>query len=376
VKKELMRFIKILSLLMLSLILGAGCNPSHQPDENKELSSMRELQPEERSVSQSFETEAKIPLEINESLFHSVADWKDDETLLYITNDVDGSEIHTYNLFTGESSLFFESKAPIVQFEANANHTLFFVHTSPTSYEAELIILDTDGKVKFSTKIESYELQYTWNQINHNQLFISSFSEDWTYQTYMLNVEKNDITTNPVDFPFIQWLNDEEISYLKWDQDSPSITAPLYIYNIEKQEETQLAKGVVSNTNFKKVMSTFELVDENGTAVVRFYDLNSKNKLAEMPTRLVALYSEWSIPYHDMDSKKNIFYMFEVNEAKTSFSLISFNLETEEKQTIIDTIENFPFKLSPNGEYALYGARYENIIHIEDKATKELIKLK
>jgi hypothetical protein len=192
----------------------------------------------------------------------------------------------------------------------------------------------------------------------------------------MLNVEKNDITTNPVDFPFIQWLNDEEISYLKWDQDSPSITAPLYIYNIEKQEETQLAKGVVSNTNFKKVMSTFELVDENGTAVVRFYDLNSKNKLAEMPTRLVALYSEWSIPYHDMDSKKNIFYMFEVNEAKTSFSLISFNLETEEKQTIIDTIENFPFKLSPNGEYALYGARYENIIHIEDKATKELIKLK
>jgi hypothetical protein len=361
---------------MLSLILGAGCNPSHQPDQNKELSSKREVQPEERSVSQSFATEAKLPLEINESLFHSVADWKDDETLLYITNDVDGSEIHTYNLFTGESSLFFESQSPIVQFEANANHSLFFVQTSPTSYEAELIILDTEGKVKFSTKIESYELQYTWNQINNNQLFISSFSEDWTYKTYMLNVKENNITTNPVDFPFIQWLNDEEISYLKWDQDTPSITAPLYIYNIENQNETELANGVVSNSNFKKVMSTFELVDDNGTAVVRFYDLKSKNKLTEMPTSLVALYSEWSIPYHDMDSKKNIFYMFEVNEAKTAFSLISFNLATEEKQTIIDTIENLPFKLSPNGEYALYGARYEHIIHLGDKVIKELVKLK
>ncbi|OAS85086.1 hypothetical protein [Metabacillus litoralis] len=371
-----MRLTKIISLLMLSLLLGAGCNPSHQPDQKKELSSMRELQPEEKSVNQSFEKEAKIPLEINESLFHSVADWKDNETLLYITNDVDGSEIHTYNLFTGKSSLFFESQAPIVQFEANANHTLFFVHTSPTSYEAELTILDTDGKVKFSTKIESYELQYTWNQINHNQLFISSFSEDWTFQTYMLNVDENDITKNPVDFPFIQWLNDKEISYLKWDQETPSITAPLYIYNIENQKETQLANGVVSNSNFNQVMSTFELVDDNGTAVVRFYDLKSKSKLTEMPTRLVALYSEWSIPYHDMDSKENIFYMFEVNEAKTSFSLISFNLETQEKQTIIETIENLPFKLSPNGEYALYGARYEHIIHLEDKAIKELVKLK
>jgi hypothetical protein len=362
---------------MLIIILGTGCNPSHQPEQNKELSSMRELQkPERKSASHFYGEEAKLPLELNEGIFHSVADWKDDETILYIINDADGSAIHTYNLFTGETSLFFESKAPIVQFEANAEHNLFLVHTSPSSYEAELIILDSNAIMKFSTKIESYELQFTWNQINHNQLFISSFNEDWTYQTYIINVAEKEITSNPVEFPFIQWLNNEEISYLKWDEDAPSLTAPLYIYNLGKQDETLLTNEVVSNTNYKKAISTIELIDENGTAAVKFYDINNKKPLAVMPTLLVALYSDWSIPYHDMDSNEKTYYMFEVNKAKTSFSLLSFDLETGEKKTILENVENLPIKLSPSGEFALYGARFEKLIQLEGKSLKELVKLK
>lgn len=361
---------------MLIVFLGAGCNPSHQPEQNKELSSMRGLQlPERKSASQFFGEEAKIPLELNEGLFHSVADWKDDETIFYIINDAEGSAVHTYNLFTGESSLFFESKAPIVQFEANAEHSLFLVHTSPTSYEAELIILDAEASIQFSTKFESFELQYTWNQINHNQLFVSSFNEDWTFQTYIINVKEKDVKNNPVEFPFIQWLYNDEISYLKWDQDTPSLTAPLYIYNIGKREESLLSNKVVSNTNFTGEISTIELVDENGTAAVKFYDIKDRKLIAEMPTNLVALYSDWSIPYHDMDSKA-VYYMFEVNETKTSFSLISFELDNKEKKTIIENIENLPIKLSPNGEYALYGARFENIIFFDDNAIKELVILK
>ena len=45
-----------------------------------------------------------------------------------------------------------------------------------------------------------------------------------------------------------------------------------------------------------------------------------------MATHLVAQYSDWAIPYHDMNNKESIFYMFEGNQDQTAFSLISFDL--------------------------------------------------
>lgn len=375
VKRELVRFLKCF-LFMVIVLLATGCNPTHQPEQNKELSTNRDLHKNEpKSASQLIEEEEIISLELNEGLFHSVADWKDKETIFYIMNNKDGSTVYTYNIFNGEASIFYESEVPIVRFEANKSHSLFLIHTSPSSYEAELIVLDKNANLKFTTKIESYELQTMWNQIDNNQLFVSSFNEDWTFQTYLINVAENSINENPVDFPFIQWLNGNEVSYLKWDQNAPSLSAPLYIYDIKKQEETLLSKNVVANTNYDKVLSTFELLDENGAAVIKFYDMNSRKLIADMPTNLVALYSDWAIPFHDMASKGNHFYTFEINDKKTAFSLISYEIETEEKKTLIENIENLPFLLSPTGEYALYGARYEKIIRLADKTIKDLVKL-
>jgi hypothetical protein len=76
-----------------------------------------------------------------------------------------------------------------------------------------------------------------------------------------------------------------------------------------------------------------------------------------------------------MNSIGNHFYTFEINDEKTSFSLLSFDLKTKEKKTLIENIDNLPIKLSPNGEYAIYGARYEKIIHLTDKTMKELVNL-
>lgn len=360
---------------MLIVLLGVGCNPSHQPEQNNEPSSKREPQKSEQKVDNRNVKKLKVPLKLNENIFHSVSDWKSDEEILYITNNIDGSEIYTYNIFTGETSLFFESISPIVQVKANNDHSLFVVHTSPTSYQAELILLNSEAEIVHRAKTDSYELQYTWNPFNQNQLFVTSFNEDWTYQTYQLNVAEKEFIKSKIDIPFIQWLPNNEISYLKWDQDAPSLTAPLYIYDMETQQETLISSEVVSNTNFVNNLTTFELIDQNGSAVVRFYDLAELEQLKEMPTRLVSLYSEWAIPNHDMDNKANIFYMFEVNEKKTSFSLISFDLGTGEKEKLFDNVENLPFKLSPNGEFALYGARYEKIIYFTDKSINELVLL-
>lgn len=374
--EKLMRLTKLCLCFLLIVLFGSGCNPSHQQENDEELLSMREQEtPVKGSENQLQGKQLTLPLEAEEAQFHSVADWKDDKTIFYILNDSDGSKVYTYNIYSGDSILFFTSEAPIVQLEANEDNSLLLIHTSPSSYEAELIIVDSEAKVQYQTTIESYELQYTWNQQSQHQLFVSSFNEDWTYNTYIIDTKEQTLVENPVDIPFIQWINDHEVSYLKWDQEAPALTAPLYIYNLDSKEETSVSDGVVANTNYTNIMSTIEIVDEDGTATVRFYDSTSQQQLSEMLTRLVALYSDWSIPYHDMDNN-NHFYMLEVNKEKTGFSLISFSLDSGEKQTVIEKMENLPIKLSPNGDYALYGARYEHLINLDSQKMLELISLK
>lgn len=376
-KKTLMRLTKFFTIMLLIALLLSGCFPSHQQEKSQELQPDRgKVSLEEKDVvDQQAEKKLKLPLGIKEELFHSVADWLDDETVFYIVNNATGSEVHTYNLFTGETTLFYKSEDPIVQMEANEDNSLFYIQTSPSSYEAKLLFLNRNGDVQFQTKLQSYELSLTWNQINPDQLFVSSFNEDWSYSTQLINIQKEQITENPVDIPFIQWINNQQISYIKWNQDEPSLTAPLYKYNLEDHTESLISEQVVANTNYKDLLTTIELVDENGTAVVRFYDLDDQEKLAEMPTRLVALYSDWSIPYHDLDMNENQYYIFEVNEEKSDFSLVSFSPKTKEKKVIFERIENLPLKLSPSGKFALYGPRYENILDLKNHSIEELISL-
>lgn len=362
-------------MLLIELLLS-GCIPSHQQEHSQELQPNKErIISEKEPENQLSEKNMKLQLDIKEELFHSVTDWLDDESVFYIINNAEGSEIHTYNLYTGETQIFYKSDSPIVQMEANEDQSLFLVHTSPSSYEAELLFFNRDGDVQYQTKLESYELSFTWNQVNHHQLIVTSFNEDWSYQTKMIDIQERQIVENPIDIPFIQWVSNQQVSYLKWDEEEPSLTAPLYLHNLQDQSETIISENVVANTNFQNLLTTIELTDENGTAVVRFYDIEDQNKVAEMPTRLVALYSDWSIPYHDFDIIENLYYMFEVNEEKNDYSLVSFSPKTSEKKTVIDSIENFPIKLSPNGEFALYGPRFEKIIDLKNKTIKELITL-
>ena len=64
------------------------------------------------------------------------------------------------------------------------------------------------------------------------------------------------------------------------DQDAPSLTAPLYIYNHENHQETLLANHVVSNTNFTNGISTIELIDENGVSFCKVFMIPlTKNSL-------------------------------------------------------------------------------------------------
>ncbi|XQY90694.1 hypothetical protein ACNRWW_14310 [Metabacillus sp. HB246100] len=371
-----MRFTKLSFISLLIFLVSTGCTPSHQQEDDQ-----NQLSEEDNSTlhteKESHDLQEVIkPISLDEMEFHSVAGWKNNQEILYITNNASGAAVSTYQIFNGQSDLFFQSEHPIVQVVANADQSLFLIHTSPSSYEAELIFINQNGEVVYETSVVSTELNYTWNHMVTSQLFVSSFNEDWTYHTYVIDAKKNSIVKDSIAVPFIQWIDETSYTTIEWDDSTPSLTAPLYQYNGQNQQEALVANEVVANTNYEGYITSIELGNEEGEAAVRFYSSDSLQQVGEMPTRLVSLYSDWSIPYHDLDVKNDIFYLLEVNIEKTSFSLVSFNIENKEKRTVLENIDNLPIRLSPKGDYALYGARLEKVIKLEDDRMEDLIIFK
>ncbi|MFC0269991.1 hypothetical protein ACFFIX_00770 [Metabacillus herbersteinensis] len=372
-----MRLRNFTTMLIFCSLFLVSCQHSQPSNDDTNLSTIRDTNLEERSASTSlFGKQSLLPIKLEEQSFHSVADWKDDETIFYITQSSEGSIIHTYHLFTGEDNVFYESDAPIIKLEANEDHSLFLVHTSPTSYEAELIILDEDANETFYQKIPSFELQYTWNQTNSNQLYVTSFSEDWSFNTMIIDLDNGTVSENSISVPFVQWMNEKQFSYLKWNEEEPSLSAPLYIYDLNNEKETLLSENIISHHSYRDTMITIERSEQsNNKGIYRFYDLTTTTEVAKLETPLLSLFSEWLIPYYDYSDVGGIFYTLQANDTGTTFDLNSFNIEKSETKTILNEIENLPFKLSPSGEFALYGARFEKVIIIEDVEIKELVEL-
>lgn len=90
----------------------------------------------------------------------------------------------------------------------------------------------------FQEEMPSYELTYTWNKFNENDLLMTSFSEDWSYQVYQVNIEEKKIKKIEVKEPFVQWQSATTILFQDWDTEEISVAAPysLKIFLTVKQK--------------------------------------------------------------------------------------------------------------------------------------------
>ena len=57
-----------------------------------------------------------------------------------------------------------------------------FFHTSPHTYVANIYFTDIKGNIQYTTEINSYELDYEWNEADASSMLITAFFEDWSYK--------------------------------------------------------------------------------------------------------------------------------------------------------------------------------------------------
>ncbi|MCC3356732.1 hypothetical protein [Bacillus sp. REN16] len=367
--------------VFMFLFLLAGCN-SHQPLDSSNAPKSSNKNVSKGPVPTEFlgENQHLQPLDLQKADFNSVGDWYDDESVLYVVDDNGNSEIYRYHLFTGEKELFFKTTAPVLTMKANEDHSMFLIHTSDSQNQAKLIAIDKAGTVQYEWTVKSFDLYYSWNPYNSNQVFVTSFLEDWSFQTHLLDIGAERTTKYEVFQPFIQWLNSNTISYLKWDQNALDFFAPLYSYHLNTKTEGLLFENIISFASYKDLLVTYELTqEEKSFAKVGFYNPEKNKQLHEYKMPLLSDYSKWYIPSADYVAGQKKFYSFRpystgaLDTYGEKFELVSYDMSTGKEEVILEKMDDQPLNFSPNGFLCLYGFQFEKIIDLKTKTVEELV---
>jgi hypothetical protein len=322
----------------------------------------------------------KLPIEVPEGEFYKVGCWYSDHQLLYITNLEQSSSVYLYNLLTGSSELLYKSEVPIVTLQVSPSKKNILIQSSPSTYEGQVIILTSEGSEIFKQSIPSYELAFEWSPFNESEILISSFNEDWTYLMLLLDIDQRKTTELTLPQPFIKWIGNEEVAYLNWSEDSPSLFAPLRTKKLDTEAEEEIFTDVLQFATYNDILMAVTVQDdEQLQATYTFYN-KEKKELNSFSIPHLSMFSGWLVPYNDLNEKKGKFITLkpvksaEADMYTEGFELVSYDIENGSSNVIMKNLNNEPILLSPSGETALFGNRFEKVIDLKTKELRELVE--
>lgn len=362
-------FLFLLTTIFLIFIL-AGCknerNPAPQPSSKDESSLIKEK-------STRVQPPTFKPIQIDDGAFNTISGWLDNDTILYITDSSSGSNVHSHNLHNGENKLLFESSFPIVSVLISPLREYFLVHSSPSTNEALITVYTKDGQQVLEKKIPSTEVNIEWNLYNESSILITAFTEDWEFTVWNLNCEEATLLEVSLPQPFGYWLKENELLYLDWDLETPSLYANLKKYNLLTSESSDVLSQVLQVDTFKDIFMTVEVEEENNQNAAYTFFSNDNEELLSFETPHLSNYSDWLIPYYDYNLGMEKFITYQplyYGEADTyadGFHLIAYDIKTGESSVLLEGLENEPLSCSPDGEKCLSGFYLEKLIHLESK---------
>ncbi|WP_017728310.1 YqgU-like beta propeller domain-containing protein [Halalkalibacterium ligniniphilum] len=366
-------------LLMSVCVLAlTGCFSGEQ--ESQPLPERLAQTPEKRDVPPAFFSGSDvIPITDNAQRYLEVADWFDDQSILYITDEVEGSVVYRYQLLTGEQSLFFQVEEPIVAVSSNDAKSLFAIQTVTNEGDAPVYLVNEQGELQMKLEELGEDFSLYWNPYNEQELIAVAFLPDWEQDIYDIDVAARKIMPLNLNQSYLQWVNRDTIAYLEWDEFEPSFSAPLYSYDIETEEESLWLEDIIAFIGYGTDVSLTVSVSSpyDAYSLYRFYE--GQEPVAELEVPILNTYSEqWWIPFHDFDEKNGIFYYLRPKENgdffdyNQGYSLMAFNVENGSETHVMEIADHLPILVSPSGKWLLYGSSFETVIDLEEKLSTAL----
>ncbi|MCG8397855.1 hypothetical protein LWS67_15130 [Bacillus atrophaeus] len=344
-----MRFVYfiLLSALMFSL---SACEPSHQ---------------QQKQALASDKTEKDI-IPLKNGKADEVEGWLNDHTILYTASDPTKSELFAYDLFKGKAQKLYETEGQMVDVQINENRHMILLQITHNQRTA-IVLLDQNGKKLYDKNYETYELEAAWNQYNPYQIMITVFTQDWDFDTYVVDAKKGHSKESPIQVPFIHWTSADTFEYIKNGKNNDS--GPLYTYDLNTKREKKQLDDVLAIDSFQNMrLAVKSASDENGTFIFQWPGADS-SVTYELP--LQKKYSSLSPMEYDYDESGRLFYTF--TQSGGAYKLIEVDLESKKKRDILDSAEMEPIQISPNGQFALYGYQFDRIISLKTHKVEPII---
>lgn len=352
-------------VLLLIFVVLTGCQ-AHQPN-----SKIREGTKENHTIDniKSLHTQDST----------AIGDWYDKHHVLVIDKKDKEYEVNRYNLYSGKSSSFFKTSNQVMSIKRSPDSKMFLLQTSLSEEKIELSFFNRKGELQKRFSFPAYEVEYNWNSFDENRIVVTTFSKDWSFDVYALNIETGEKKHLSTDQPFVQWVSKTNIAYLD-NKDLMNNEAPLVKENIETNKKNDLSKkGLMFSNEQKYLLILHYDRNQEGYGTYTFYDMKNQ-KVREFQVPLLSDYSGWSVPYYGWDSHQHVFYTYKpkysTNKASYNeeFMLVGFSLETGQENKIALLKEEKPIRVSPDGKYALLGLNGKKIVDLETGETKSLIK--
>jgi hypothetical protein len=276
--------------------------------------------------------------------------------------------------------LIYKTENPIVNVQISPSKKYLLIHSSPSSNEGLVTIIDSKGTVLIKKTFPSYDLDFEWNPYNESKVLVTKFSEDWSFQLSLLDLKDASTTLLRFPQPFIKWVNKDKIAYLNWDKNSPSLDAPLIFNGLGREGEKHVFSNIIQFELYRGMLMTVsEDKQDKSMADYSFFDKKLK-KLFSFSIPQLTDYSNWLVPFYDYSEGKKQFITFkpltsgDADSYSEGFQLIRYDLEKGSSEILLGGLENVPLSVSPSGNAALMGNSFEKIMDLNQKKVYDLIK--
>ena len=142
--------------------------------------------------------------------FHFVADWLTDSKIVFVEKDLEFYYVKTFDLATGEIETLYEDAAIIVDVLIHPSKEYILLHTTDNPTSATIKILSLDGIIHDEISIESSELAIEWNDLDPSLILLTAFHQDWTFDVFLYNGNKEMFGLIDIEDPFPKWYGTEK----------------------------------------------------------------------------------------------------------------------------------------------------------------------
>lgn len=352
------------ALLVIGLILVlSGC----QPEETEPSDVIPVPDQQVSSDLGDQENEEWIAYTANPETFYQTYGWLSDSEILIAEIEEGNYILRSYNFKNGEKKDIFKENMMVINTKIHSSKEYIALHISESPASAIIKIIEPNGTLVEEVKIESSELHMDWNDEDASLMMITAFYEDWSFDTFIYDIDTQNLTLFESPDPFVKWLDEDTLLSLQWSEHALSGGQIVKIHWRSGDSELTDLSNVVFFDAYGGQLLTVHPKDNEKEMIYKILERNGET-VAEWSAPALSNYSQWFIPEVQWLDNGSMITLRPIQQGlidETSPEFQYVKVLNGEVEVLEEKVEEAAFNCSPDGSLCLSGYESDRIIQFE-----------